>query len=87
MVLLASPVIAALQAAPQRWLASYFAMTCAGIRPRSLTSMPLRFAHARISALRWRCAAVLRFGRDMRVLTLRALSANRFTASSNFWLC
>jgi hypothetical protein len=38
----------------QRWLASYLAMTCDGIRPRSLTSMPLRLAQARTSALCWR---------------------------------
>src|SRR6266487_3887306 len=36
----------------------YWAATLAGMRPRSLTGMPLAFAHARISALRSRAAEV-----------------------------
>jgi hypothetical protein len=38
----------------QRWAASYRATTAVGMRPRSLTSMPMVFAQARTLALCWR---------------------------------
>ena len=71
----------------QRWAASYRATTAAGMRPRSLTSMPIFFAQARTPALRWRWAAVLRLTTGARAGDLRAYWANRLIVSSKLSLC
>ena len=71
----------------QLWAASYRVTTSAGIRPRSLTSIPVFFAQARTLALCWRCAAVLRLMRTGRADDLRARWAYRLIVSSNLSLC
>ncbi len=71
----------------QLWAASYRVTTSAGIRPRSLTAMPIFFAQARTPALCWRFAAVLRLRRSGRADDLRARWAYRLIVSSNLSLC
>ena len=71
----------------QTCLASYLATTSAGMRPRSLTSIPVSLAQLRIAALCCRCAVVRRLVRPTRAEARRACSAYRPTTSSNFWLC
>ncbi len=56
-------------------VASYWAATLAGIRPRPLSSMPCAFAQARMSRLRRRLAAVLTARRGI-FPALRACSMN-----------
>lgn len=71
----------------QACFASYRATTSAGMRPRSLTAIPVSLAQLRMAALCCRCAVVRRLIRPARAADRRAWSAYRPTTSSNFWLC